>query len=290
MAVVLALLLAAPARAETPSEIWDAYHKGFCNRAFEYWAPRAEQGDPDAQLGLSDYYSDGDCVAEDDAKALMWLRKSAEQGYAEAQDSLGTAYYMGDLGLPDDLVKAFVWTSRALENGYTGMTMRDDILAEMEDWEVDEACDLVKCPPDIEEEHARLAAKAKQEKDEEDAQSATIEVCNKSYGGSAYIAYATGAGTDGSGNALWHVQGWRVISEDQCSTLWTGPLTNRYYYIYAQDSEGHWGGDYYFCVQTEAFDWTGVQHTDCGDKRGFSQVDMSINDRVHTGYTLNLTP
>ena len=290
MAVVLALLLAAPARAESSKDIWDAYQKGYCNRAFEYWSPRAEKGDPDAQLGLSRYYSDGDCIAEDDAKALKWLRKSAEQGYGEAQDDLGMAYYMGDLGLSDDLVRAFVWSSRARQNGYTGMSMRDDILGEMEDWEVDQACTMIKCPADIEAEHARLAAKQKQEQEEEDARSATIEVCNNSYNGSAYVAYATGAGTDSDGNSLWRVQGWRVIAEDQCSTLWTGPLPNRYYYIYAQDSEGTWGGDYYFCVQTDKFDWTGVQHTDCSDKRGFKQIDMTVNDRLHKGYKLSLDP
>ena len=45
----------------------------------------AEQGHAAAQYNLGNMYSDGKVVPEDDAEAVKWYRKAAEQGNAEAQ-------------------------------------------------------------------------------------------------------------------------------------------------------------------------------------------------------------
>ena len=44
-------------------------------------------------LGLM--YRDGKGVAQDDAEAVRWFRRAAEQGYARAQQDLASAYYFG---------------------------------------------------------------------------------------------------------------------------------------------------------------------------------------------------
>lgn len=49
----------------------------------------AEQGDAEAQLNLSVCYAKGDGVGKDMKQAIYWVRKSAEQGNADAQRILG---------------------------------------------------------------------------------------------------------------------------------------------------------------------------------------------------------
>jgi hypothetical protein len=46
---------------------------------------RAKGGDADAQFNLGVMYDNGEGVPEDDAEAVKWYRRAAEQGFAEAQ-------------------------------------------------------------------------------------------------------------------------------------------------------------------------------------------------------------
>ena len=62
------------------------------------------------QLGRS-YFA-----AKDDAQALAWFRKSADQGYALAQVSLGVIYAEG-LGVPKDDAQAVAWFRKAADQG-----------------------------------------------------------------------------------------------------------------------------------------------------------------------------
>jgi TPR repeat protein len=55
-------------------------------------------------------YSLGQGVPEDEATAMSWLRKAADQGDAHALCQLGLAYYMGQ-GVPQDHVQAYKWLS-----------------------------------------------------------------------------------------------------------------------------------------------------------------------------------
>ena len=60
----------------------------------EIWR-RAEQGNAQAQNSLGTYYEVGRGVAQDDRQAAAWYRKAAEQGHADAQYYLGNMYEGG---------------------------------------------------------------------------------------------------------------------------------------------------------------------------------------------------
>jgi TPR repeat protein len=62
-------------------------------------------------------YEFGEGVPENDAEAVKWYRKAADQGHAKAQSNLGVMYYNGD-GVPENHVRAYVWLSMAKTQGY----------------------------------------------------------------------------------------------------------------------------------------------------------------------------
>ena len=51
---------------------------------FRRWRPRAEQGDAEAQWRIGWMYHEGKGAPENDAEAVKWHRKAAEQGHALA--------------------------------------------------------------------------------------------------------------------------------------------------------------------------------------------------------------
>ncbi len=64
-------------------------------------------------------YVRGAGVPKDEAEGVKWLRKSAEQGFAQAQYNLGMAYRAGS-GVEKDNVQAYFWIALAatsLEQG-----------------------------------------------------------------------------------------------------------------------------------------------------------------------------
>jgi uncharacterized protein len=56
---------------------------------------RAESGDAAARLSLAIALRDGKGIAKNDAEAMQWAHKAADQGNAEAQDFVGFAYLRG---------------------------------------------------------------------------------------------------------------------------------------------------------------------------------------------------
>ena len=66
-----------------------AYNAGDFDAALAELKPLAEQGDASAQFNLGVIYDLGKGVTEDDEEAAKWYLKSANQGQAEAQYSLG---------------------------------------------------------------------------------------------------------------------------------------------------------------------------------------------------------
>ncbi|MFO0820045.1 MAG: C39 family peptidase [Pirellulales bacterium] len=56
---------------------------------------KAQQGDPSAQLSLAVRYRDAIEVAKDDAAAMMWGHRAADQGHPDALDFIGFAYLRG---------------------------------------------------------------------------------------------------------------------------------------------------------------------------------------------------
>ena len=73
-------------------------------------------------------YANGNGVPEDDAEAVRWYRKAAEQGHIEAQYRLGRAYATGE-GVPEDYVQAYAWISVAASRGDKWAKERKEILA-----------------------------------------------------------------------------------------------------------------------------------------------------------------
>ena len=62
-------------------------------------------------------YAKGEGVPEDDAEAMKWFRKAAEQGDATGQYNLGVMYANGE-GVPEDYVLAYAWWNLAAARGH----------------------------------------------------------------------------------------------------------------------------------------------------------------------------
>jgi uncharacterized membrane protein len=77
--------------------------------------------------------------------------------------------------------------------------------------------------------------------------------------------------------AGWVTEGWWHVEGSTCKTLIEGPLSSRYYYLYAEDAErgGRWDGPVNMCVAEREFKIAGVN--DClarGFQRsGFQEYD-----------------
>ena len=64
-------------------------------KAYEYLKQAAENDDRVAQYNLGTMYQKGIFVKEDLNAAIDWYKKSADQGYGEAQNVMGVAYLTG---------------------------------------------------------------------------------------------------------------------------------------------------------------------------------------------------
>jgi TPR repeat protein len=72
-------------------------------------------------------YDNGEGVPENDAEAVKWYRKAAEQGDAKAQNNLGSRYAQGE-GVPENSIKAYVWWSMGKTQGQESAKENLDIL------------------------------------------------------------------------------------------------------------------------------------------------------------------
>ena len=72
----------------------------------------AEQGRALAQVSLVEMYKRGNGVPQDYVEAVAWYRRAAEQGHALGQFYLGGSYERGE-GVPQDAVQAHVWFNLA---------------------------------------------------------------------------------------------------------------------------------------------------------------------------------
>jgi len=79
----------------TPQD--EAYQRGLAAytwqdyaTAVRIWQPLAQQGMAAAQHNLGVMYSQGQGVARNDAEAVKWYCKAADQGYALGQRNLGS--------------------------------------------------------------------------------------------------------------------------------------------------------------------------------------------------------
>jgi uncharacterized membrane protein len=88
------------------------------------------------------------------------------------------------------------------------------------------------------------------------------------------IGYRTKAG--------WVTEGWWHVEGSKCKTLIEGPLSSRFYYLYAEDAErgGRWDGPITMCVAEKEFKIAGV--TDCV-ARGFQRAGFQEYDTGEQG-------
>jgi len=85
--------------------------------AVEWYTKAANQGFAEAQCSLGYMYSKGKGVKQDYGKALIWYEKAANQGHAKSQFNLGSMYFNGR-GVSKDIEKAKALFISAARNGY----------------------------------------------------------------------------------------------------------------------------------------------------------------------------
>lgn len=84
--------------------------------AIVWYRKAAEQGHAAAQHALAGTYETGRLVAKDDAQAMGWFRKAAEQGHESSLLALALAYEYGR-GVAKDDVQAAEWYRKLAERG-----------------------------------------------------------------------------------------------------------------------------------------------------------------------------
>ena len=77
--------------------------------------------------------------------------------------------------------------------------------------------------------------------------------------------------------AGWITEGWWHVEASSCKTLIEGPLSSRYYYLYAEDAErgGRWDGPINMCVADKEFKIVG--NKDCF-ARGYQRAGFQEHD------------
>ena len=89
-------------------------------------------------------YADGRGVPQDDAIAVTWYTKAAEQGHADAQFKLALMYANGR-GVPQDDVTAHMWSNLAAAQGHKdAIKFRDSVTEQMTPARITEAQDAAR--------------------------------------------------------------------------------------------------------------------------------------------------
>ncbi len=110
-------LLPEVAFAGTLAEGEIAYFSGDYPTALKILLPLANQGDAKAQYEVGDMLENDLGARNDDAAAVKWFQKAADQGNADAQLHLGALYAKGMAGLKQNYGKGAKWFRKAAEQG-----------------------------------------------------------------------------------------------------------------------------------------------------------------------------
>lgn len=89
--------------------------------------------------------------------------------------------------------------------------------------------------------------------------------------------------------AGWVTEGWWHVKPLGCKTIIEGPLSSRYYYLYAEDAQhgGRWDGPINMCVAEKEFKIVGIN--DCF-ARGYQRVGFQEYDTgVQSSWMVQLT-
>lgn len=115
-----------------------AYVRGDYDKARTDIEFLANGGEPRAQYDLALMYDQGQGVQQNDARAMEWYERAAQQEEPRAQYNLGLMYLNGQ-GVSPDLVKAYYWISLSANRGnvhardardYVGEKMSGEQLAD----------------------------------------------------------------------------------------------------------------------------------------------------------------
>jgi uncharacterized protein len=125
-------VLAGDARHTSDSykEAVDASLRGDYDAAIRLMSPLAAKGEAPAQSVLGSVYY----LNKNYSEAAKWYRRAADQGFAEAQNSLGEMYQAGR-GVPKSSLQAYLWFSLAATNPLVlnstrdGATHKRDVIA-----------------------------------------------------------------------------------------------------------------------------------------------------------------
>ncbi len=116
--------------AEAQCEIGDCYYYGHIEdvgrdlaEAVKWYTKSAEQGYAAAQYSLGECYAKNDGVVKDLEEAAKLYTKAAEQGHAAAQFELGECYLKG-YGVFMDTIKGVSWLRKAAEQEYPSAQYR----------------------------------------------------------------------------------------------------------------------------------------------------------------------
>lgn len=90
-------------------------------QAMLWWRKAADQGDAEAQAAVGWLYFNGRGVPKDYSQAMLWFRKAADQGNAGAQNNIGVLYQNG-WGTPKDNEQARYWFLLAAAQGEPNAT------------------------------------------------------------------------------------------------------------------------------------------------------------------------
>lgn len=88
------------------------YYQNQCLQELDFWRTQAESNQPIAQTLLGGCYDFGIAVFQSDTEAMAWYRKAADQGYANAQNILGTKYAEAQ-----NNAEAIAWYIKAANQG-----------------------------------------------------------------------------------------------------------------------------------------------------------------------------
>lgn len=84
--------------------------------AMKWLRKSADQGYPQAEYYMGYAYRDGFGVSEDKAESIKWFQNAANHGLPEAQDELGYVYYEG-YEVPKDFAESAKWYQMAADKG-----------------------------------------------------------------------------------------------------------------------------------------------------------------------------
>ena len=118
--LLLSLLLAIPAYADLDKAVEFTGQGKYTEAKFELLeiVRAAKAGDAKSQLEFGLMWDKGYWLWQDDECAVRWWKKSAEQGYTQAQMLMGSVY-LGGVKVEKDLKKADEWFDMAIESDAT---------------------------------------------------------------------------------------------------------------------------------------------------------------------------